>query len=76
MCCSRRHHPARGPPDTGKEPAMPTRGLKLVSKSGPPRAPTKAIELPSEEYLAELMPPASKAQLRRAASRCTPFLSN
>ncbi len=46
---------------------MANPSLKLVSKSAPPRAPAKAIEPPSEEYLAEPVPLANYDRAIRAA---------
>ena len=46
---------------------MPQPALKLVSNAAPPRAPKKAIEPPSEEYLAEPMPLANYDRAIRAA---------
>ncbi len=46
---------------------MPTPALKLVSNTAPPRAPKKAIEPPSEQYLAEPMPLANYDRAIRAA---------
>jgi polyhydroxyalkanoate synthase len=46
---------------------MPQPALKLVSNAAPPRAPKKAIEPPSEQYLAEPMPLANYDRAIRAA---------
>jgi polyhydroxyalkanoate synthase len=46
---------------------MPQPALKLVSNAAPPRAPKKAIEPPSEQYLAEPVPLANYDRAIRAA---------
>ncbi len=46
---------------------MPTPSLKLVPTAAPPRAPIKAVEPPSEKYLAEPMPLANYDRAIRAA---------
>jgi len=46
---------------------MPSPKLKLVSKAAPPRASTRTIEPPSEQFLAEPMPLANYDRAIRAA---------
>ena len=59
--------PPRRSSNPGREPTMPPPSLKLVPKAAPPRAPVKAIEPPSEKYLAEPMPLANYDRAIRAA---------